>query len=122
VVPEIQPIVEHVTVFQRTPPWVVPHGDRPISVRERRVFRRFPAVQRAIRTGGYLGRELGVPGLAYRPQLTGAIERLARRHLEGQVRDPQLRARLTPDYAIGCKRILPSNRWHPAVTQPNVEA
>jgi cation diffusion facilitator CzcD-associated flavoprotein CzcO len=120
-VPEIQPIVERVTVFQRTPPWVIPHGDRPISERERRVFRRFPPAQRMIRAGVYLGRELLVPGLAYRPQLMGVIERLARRHLERQVRDPQLRARLTPDYAIGCKRILPSNRWYPAVTQPNAE-
>jgi cation diffusion facilitator CzcD-associated flavoprotein CzcO len=50
VVPEIQPAVEHLTVFQRTPPWVVPHGDRPIGERERQVFRRVPAVQRAIRT------------------------------------------------------------------------
>jgi cation diffusion facilitator CzcD-associated flavoprotein CzcO len=120
VVPEIQPVVEHLAVFQRTPPWVVPHGDRPISERERRVFRRVPAVQRAIRTGVYLGRELLVPGLAYRPRLMGFVERLARRHLNRQVPDPDLRARLTPDYAIGCKRILPSNRWYPAVTQPNV--
>jgi cation diffusion facilitator CzcD-associated flavoprotein CzcO len=121
VVPRIQPAVEHLTVFQRTPPWVVPHGDRPISEREREVFRRVPAVQRAIRTGVYLGRELLVPGLAYRPQLMGVIERLARRHLARQVRDPELRAKLTPDYAIGCKRILPSNRWYPAVTKPNVD-
>jgi cation diffusion facilitator CzcD-associated flavoprotein CzcO len=121
VVPSIQPLVEHLTVFQRTPPWVVPHGDRPISERERRVFRRLPAVQRAIRTGVYFGRELLVPGLAYRPRLMGVIERLARRHLHRQVRDPELRAKLMPDYAIGCKRILPSNRWYPAVTQPNVD-
>jgi cation diffusion facilitator CzcD-associated flavoprotein CzcO len=121
VVPQIQPLVEHLTVFQRTPPWVVPHGDRPISEREREVFRRVPAVQRAIRTGVYLSRELLVPGLAYRPRLMGIVERLARRHLERQVRDPALRARLTPDYAIGCKRIVPSNRWYPAVTKPNVD-
>ncbi|HEX2102063.1 MAG TPA: NAD(P)/FAD-dependent oxidoreductase [Solirubrobacteraceae bacterium] len=121
VVPEIQPLVEHLTVFQRTPPWVVPHGDRPIAERERQVFRRFPAAQRAVRAGVYLGRELLVPGLAYRPGLMTLIERLARRHLRRQVSDPELRRRLTPDYAIGCKRILPSNRWYPAVTQPNVE-
>jgi cation diffusion facilitator CzcD-associated flavoprotein CzcO len=100
-VPEIQPQVEHLTVFQRTPPWVVPHGDRPINDWEREIFRRAPAVQRAIRTGVYLGRELLVPGLAYRPRLMDLVEKLARRHLSRQVRDPDLRRRLTPSYAIG---------------------
>jgi len=51
----------------------------------------------------------------------GIPERLARRHMRAQVRDPALRARVTPDYTIGCKRVLPSNRWYPALTQPNVE-
>jgi cation diffusion facilitator CzcD-associated flavoprotein CzcO len=121
VVPAIQPLAEQVTVFQRTPPWVIPHGDRPISDRERSVFRTAPAVQRTIRAGVYLGRELLVPGLAYRPSLMRFVQRLAERHLERQVRDPGLRARLRPDYTIGCKRIVPSNRWYPAVTQPNVD-
>ncbi|MEA2288230.1 MAG: hypothetical protein QOD55_227 [Solirubrobacteraceae bacterium] len=120
-VPQIQPHVDRLAVFQRTPPWVVPHGDRPISDRERRVYRRLPPLQRAVRAGVYAGRELLVPGLAYRPRLMKLVERLARRHLERQVPDPALRARLTPAYAIGCKRILPSNRWYPAITQPNVD-
>ncbi len=121
VVPQIQPVVESVTVFQRTPPWVVPHGDRPISSRERALYRRFPALQRLARTGIYCMRELLVPGLAYEPRMMRIVERIARRHLEQQVADPELRRRLTPDYAIGCKRILPSNTWYPAITQPNAE-
>jgi cation diffusion facilitator CzcD-associated flavoprotein CzcO len=120
-VPQIQPKVDRLTVFQRTPPWVVPHGDRPINDWERALFRKLPAVQRAIRAGVYFGRELLVPGLAYRPKLMKVLERLARRHLERQVPDPELRAKLTPDYAIGCKRILPSNRWYPALTKANVD-
>jgi len=120
-VPEIQPQVESLTVFQRTPPWVVPHRDRPITGAERAVYRRLPALQRAVRTGVYFGRELLVPGLAYWPNLMNVVEKAARGHLAKQVRDPELRARLTPDYAIGCKRILPSNRWYPAITQPNVD-
>jgi cation diffusion facilitator CzcD-associated flavoprotein CzcO len=120
-VPQIQPLVDRLAVFQRTPPWVVGHGDRPISDRERRVYRRLPALQRAVRAAVYAGSELLVPGLAYRPRLMKLVERLARRHLERQVADPQLRERLTPAYAIGCKRILPSNRWYPAITQPNVD-
>jgi cation diffusion facilitator CzcD-associated flavoprotein CzcO len=120
-VPRIQRQVSHLDVFQRTPPWVVPHRDRAISERERRVYRRFPALQRLVRAGVYWSRELLVPGLAYQPRLMKVAERLARKHLAQQVPDPELRARLTPDYAIGCKRILPSNHWYPALTKPNVD-
>jgi cation diffusion facilitator CzcD-associated flavoprotein CzcO len=120
-VPTIQPQVARLDVFQRTPPWVVPHRDRPITRLERAVYRRVPALQRLVRSGVYWSRELLVPGLAYRPALMGAVERLARRHLERQVRDPRLRAKLLPSYRIGCKRILPSNHWYPALTKPNVE-
>jgi cation diffusion facilitator CzcD-associated flavoprotein CzcO len=119
VVPEIQPLVERLTVFQRTPPWVVPHRDRPITRVEREVYRRVPALQRAVRAGVYWMRELLVPGLAYRPGLMKGVERLARRHLAKQVPDRELRKKVTPDYAIGCKRILPSNLWYPALGAAN---
>jgi cation diffusion facilitator CzcD-associated flavoprotein CzcO len=119
-VPQIQPIVEHLDVFQRTPPWVMPHRDRPITDLERRIYRRFPALQRAVRTAVYYSRELLVPGFVYRPRLMKLPQRVARRHLEKNVADPELRARLMPDYSFGCKRVLPSNEWYPALTQPNV--
>ena len=120
-VPRIQPIAEHVTVFQRTPPWVVPHRDRPITSVERALYRRVPTAQRTVRSAVYLGRELLVTGMAYRPQLMNVLQRAAEAHLAKQVADPELRAKLTPDYVLGCKRILPSNNWYPAITQPNVE-
>ncbi|MGH2979193.1 MAG: flavin-containing monooxygenase [Solirubrobacterales bacterium] len=120
-VPAIQPIVEHLGVFQRTPPWVLPHRDRPITDFERRVYRRFPALQRLVRAGVYWSRELIVPGLAFEPRMMKGLERIARRHMEKQVTDPELRAKLTPGYIMGCKRILPSNDWYPALQQPNVE-
>ena len=120
-VPQIQPIAEHVTVFQRTPPWVVPHRDRPITDFERRLYQEVPAAQRTVRTAVYLGRELLVTGLAYRPQLMRVVQKAAEAHLTKQVPDPGLRAKLTPDYVLGCKRILPSNQWYPAITKPNVE-
>ncbi|MEX1142030.1 MAG: NAD(P)/FAD-dependent oxidoreductase [Thermoleophilaceae bacterium] len=120
-VPELQPIVDRLTVFQRTPPWVVPHRDRPISRLERAVYRRFPALQRLMRGAIYWRNELLVPALIYRPRLLRIAERVARRHMEKQVPDAELRAKLTPDYTIGCKRILPSDRWYPALTQPNVD-
>jgi cation diffusion facilitator CzcD-associated flavoprotein CzcO len=119
--PEIQPIVERMTVFQRTPPWVVPHRDRPITRAEKFLYRKVPAAQRLVRSLVYGLRELLVPGLAYRPQLMKGIEQVAHRHIARQVPDPALRAKVTPDYAIGCKRILPSNKWYPALGAENVE-
>lgn len=120
-VPELQPQVEQLTLFQRTPPWVVPHRDRPITSLERRLYRRFPALQRLVRSAVYWRNEMLVPALVYRPQLLKVAERVAQRHIEQQVPDPELRAKLTPDYTIGCKRILPSNRWYPALMEPNVD-
>jgi cation diffusion facilitator CzcD-associated flavoprotein CzcO len=120
-VPAIQPIVEHLSVFQRTPPWVMPHRDRPITDFERRMYRRFPALQRLVRAGVYWSRELIVPGLTFEPRMMRALQRIAKRHMEHQVADPELRAKLTPTYVMGCKRILPSNDWYPALQQPNVE-
>jgi cation diffusion facilitator CzcD-associated flavoprotein CzcO len=119
-VPEIQPQVERLHVFQRTPPWVMPRTDRPFAERERRTFRRFPLVQRAARAGIYAFRELFVFGFRHL-RLSRLIRRIALRHLERAVADPSLRARLTPAYEIGCKRILVSNDYLPALTRPNVE-
>jgi cation diffusion facilitator CzcD-associated flavoprotein CzcO len=120
-VPAIQPQVEQLHVFQRTPPWVLPHSNRPISERERRSYRRLPALQRLVRGGVYAGREALVLGFVKNPKLMRAIERLARRHMRSQIADAALLEQVTPDYTIGCKRILPSNRWYRALTQPNVE-
>jgi cation diffusion facilitator CzcD-associated flavoprotein CzcO len=120
-VPAIQPQVEQLHVFQRTPPWVLPHSNRPITDRERRLYRRVPALQRLTRGSVYAGREVLVLGFVKNPRLMGFVERIARRHMRSQISDPALRAKVTPDYTIGCKRILPSNRWYSALTKPNVE-
>ncbi|HYI62488.1 MAG TPA: NAD(P)/FAD-dependent oxidoreductase [Acidimicrobiales bacterium] len=119
-VPQIQPRVEQLTVFQRTPPWVMPHPARDVSERERRLYRRVPLAQKAVRAGVYWARELFVLGFRH-PRVMALAEKAARDHLRKQVPDPELRARLTPDHSIGCKRILPSNRWLPALSQPNVD-
>ena len=120
-VPTIQPDVGRLKVFQRTPPWVMPHRDRPITDFERRLYRRVPAAQRLVRAGVYLSRELVVPGFIHQPRLMKALQRVAQRHMESQVDDLELRTRLTPNYLLGCKRILPSNEWYPALLKPNVE-
>jgi cation diffusion facilitator CzcD-associated flavoprotein CzcO len=120
-VPEIQPEVERLFVFQRTAPWVMPHGNRPIRDFERALFRRVPVVQRLVRAGVYLSRELLVLGFAKQPRLMRLLERLAGSHMDRQVTDPQLRERVRPRFALGCKRVLPSNRWYRALAESNVE-
>ena len=108
-------------VFQRTAPWIMPHTDRPISPRERRLYRRFPLLQRLVRGGIYSGRELLVLGFVKRPRLMKLVEKLARKHMDSQISDPELRRKVEPGYTIGCKRILPSNKWYPALGRENVE-
>jgi len=121
VIPRIQPQAGSLHVFQRTPTWVLPHSDRPVSHAERRLYRMLPFLQRLTRASIYLSREWLVLGLAGHRGLMKLPELLARRHLRRQVPDPELRRRLTPGFTIGCKRILLSNDYYPAITQPNVE-
>src|SRR5882672_1579338 len=120
-VPQVQPQAGHLTVFQRTPPWILPRWDRPFRPAERWAFRHLPLVQRLARAGIYWGREQMVAGFVVAPNMMRVAEQLARRHLHRSVPDPLLRARLTPDYRIGCKRILISNDYLPSLTQPNVD-
>ena len=120
VVPRIQPQVGELVLFQRTPPWVPPKADRRITGFEQRLYRRFPGLQRLARGLIYGGRELTVLGFTGRPGMLRAGQRAAELHLARQVKDPQLRAALTPSYAMGCKRVTPSNEYYPALTRPNV--
>jgi len=119
-VPEIQPLVRQLYLFQRTPPWIMPRPDRALSLRERRLMERFPLLQHAQRAWIYGVNEFFGNGFR-NPRLMRYMENIARRHLEEQVPDPVLRAKLTPSYTIGCKRLLSSNRYLPALTEPNVE-
>jgi len=119
-VPRIQPRVAKLHLFQRTAPWIMPRPDRPITRLEREVYRRVPAAQRLMRAAISWAREgFAIPILNVR--LSGITEVAARRHLARQVPDPVLRAKLTPDYKPGCKRILVSNDYLPSLGRPNVE-
>jgi cation diffusion facilitator CzcD-associated flavoprotein CzcO len=120
-IPDIQPAVGSLAVFQRTPPWVLPHTDRHITGFEHRLFRLMPGLQRAVRRAVYWSREAVVLGTVFNPKLLGLLEGAARRHLKHQVPDAELRRRLRPRYRIGCKRILMSNDYYPALQQDNVE-
>jgi cation diffusion facilitator CzcD-associated flavoprotein CzcO len=119
-VPAIQPRVARLHLFQRTPAWVLPRFDRPIRRWQRWLYRRVPAVQSALRLIIYMGRELSV-FLFRHPAAMRRLQVVARRHLESAIADPALRARLTPPYTMGCKRILLSDDYYPALAQPNVE-
>lgn len=120
-VPGIQPDVERLTLFQRTPPWVLPRADRRITAAERWLHTRVPAT-RALRRGALWGiREMQVNLFTRWPDQLGWIEGLATSHMAKAIKDPGMRALLTPDYRIGCKRILLSNDYYPALAQPNVD-
>ncbi len=120
-VPEIADRVGQMHVFQRTAPWIMPHTDRRTTRLERRLYRALPLAQKAVRAGVYWGRESLVPGFVKDPRMMRGAERIARAHLRRQVRDPELRRRLTPEFRLGCKRILLSNKWYPALARPDVE-
>jgi cation diffusion facilitator CzcD-associated flavoprotein CzcO len=120
-VPEIQPKVGRLHLFQRTPSWVMPDPDRPLTNFEHRLFQRVPAAQRAVRGLVYVVMEGTVLMTMVDKRLAKGLESIARRHLRSQVRDPELRRKLTPRYTIGCKRITMSDSYYPALAQPNAE-
>jgi cation diffusion facilitator CzcD-associated flavoprotein CzcO len=92
-----------------------------IPARLRATFSAVPLTARACRDAIYLLMEARAVGFAVNQKLMAPLERMAVRHLEKQVADPALRATLTPDYTIGCKRILLSSTYYPALQRPNVE-
>jgi cation diffusion facilitator CzcD-associated flavoprotein CzcO len=118
-VPAIQPTVDQMTVFQRTPPWIMPRHDHEIPARTRRLFRALPLLQRLERARIYLQFEWIIIAFQH-PSLMRIAQRKARKHLEAQVPDAKLREKLTPNYSLGCKRILLSDDYLPALIQPNV--
>lgn len=124
-VPGIVDRVSELTVFQRSAPYVVPKPDQAYSERHHRLFRRFPRTLGAERRSVFwlterLNGALGGDSPLTRPVLAGV--RLAwQATLRRQVRDPELRAKLVPDYPLGCKRLLFSNDWYPALTRDHVE-
>jgi cyclohexanone monooxygenase len=121
IVPEIAKKAARLDVYQRTAPWVMPRRDRPYSGLERLAFRHVPGVQKLYRTAIYWGRETFVPGFTVNPKLAAPAKKLALANIEKGISDPALRKKVTPTFEIGCKRILISNDWYPALDRDNVE-
>lgn len=119
-VPEIAGQAARLDVYQRSAPWILPRPDRAISRFEQWVQARAPALQRLYRAMVYTQYESRALWYVYLPRMLRVAERQAMRHMHAQVADPVLRAKLTPNYAFGCKRVLLMNTYYPALTRPNV--
>jgi cation diffusion facilitator CzcD-associated flavoprotein CzcO len=119
-VPRIAERAAQLTVFQRTPPWIHPRLDAAMPAGVRRVLATVPGSARGLRDLIYWMLELRALGFAVSPKLMAPLQSMARRHLAKQVADPELRAALTPSYTIGCKRILLSSDYYPALQLPQV--
>ncbi len=118
-VPKLQPQVSQLHLYQRTAPWVLPRWDRVVPSWRKSLYRRFPIVQRLQRGALFVLREVLLFPFRH-PDAGRVVESAARQHLRSQVVNPDLRARLTPNYRIGCKRILVSDDYYPAIAAPNV--
>jgi cation diffusion facilitator CzcD-associated flavoprotein CzcO len=118
-VPQIQPDVKQLTVFQRTAQWVLPKSDMPLLAPVRAMFKLLPITQQLMR-GSVYGIFETINGGIQSPAAMTQFQKLAQWHLNYHIKNPQLREKLTPHFIIGCKRILQSNNWYPALAQDNV--
>ncbi len=121
IVPAIQPVVEHVDVYQRTPGWTLPKMDFAYKERTRRLFARFPVLQRLDRGAILGGHEFATAAMTSRPWLLAVLRAVGRRQITTAIRDPELRRKVTPTDEIGCKRVMLTDEWYPTLTRPNVD-
>jgi cation diffusion facilitator CzcD-associated flavoprotein CzcO len=120
-VPQIAPRAGKLYLFQRTPPWIVPRMDFAIPEKWKRRFRRIPFVMPAFRRYIFWRQEFRVLGFLGNRFVRGKATEIATRHRERQIKDPRLRSALTPNYELGCKRVLVSDDFYPTLTRSNVE-
>jgi cation diffusion facilitator CzcD-associated flavoprotein CzcO len=121
IVPAIADKVEHLDVYQRTAPWIMPRHDRAYSKPESLAYKYIPGLQRAAREAIYWGRESFVLGFAFQPKILLAAQKIAERNIAKGIKDRALRKAVTPNWQIGCKRILISNEWYPTLAKDHVE-
>lgn len=104
-VPEIAGVPAKLSIFQRTPNWIIPRGDRPYSRIEKWIFKHIPITRKILRAKIYCQNESRVLGMVLHPSIMGLFRRSAMKHIQRQVSNPALRPKLTPSFPIGCKRI-----------------
>jgi cation diffusion facilitator CzcD-associated flavoprotein CzcO len=112
---------ERLHIFQRTAPWIQPKPDFPFPDRMRQTLRRVPGATWAVRNTIYWALEARSVGFTIDPRLSKPMASLAKRHIARQVPDPEMRAKVTPDYMIGCKRVLLSSNYYPALGRDHVD-
>jgi len=123
IIPELVKRADFVKVFQRTPCWVLPRLDpyfgkaTPPAVQA--LFAKVPATQRIARQALFWGHEASASALVWNTPLTSLVARLGQAHIHAQVKDPWMRRQLTPDFAPGCKRMLVSSDYYPALQRDN---
>lgn len=120
-VPKVAAQASRLILFQRSAPYVIGKADKRYSQQEHATLRRFPLLQKFTRAAQYLAHESRALAFISYPSLMKSTEEAFAKHLEAGVRDPVKRAKLEPDYPIGCKRILISNDFYPALDRPNVD-
>ncbi|GAA3531416.1 NAD(P)/FAD-dependent oxidoreductase [Aeromicrobium panaciterrae] len=120
-IPKLAGEAARLTVFQRSPNYLMPKPDKPYTAFHRTLFRIAPVTQTVERGGIWTIMEQFAQGLKDESRMGKVNKRIAMRHLDKQVKNPELKAKLTPDYPIGCKRILFSNEFYPALARANVD-
>ncbi len=120
IIPAIADTVSRLEVFQRTPAWVIPKPDKAISGFRRSMYERFSFMRALYRWRLYWQHELMAIGFVVNPSVMRLFGKVATRYINRAVKDPALRKKLTPAYVIGCKRILLSNEYYPALQKANV--
>ena len=121
IVPELAKQASKLRVFQRTPCWILPRPDFRKPDWQKTLFSKVPSAQAAIRRALFLGHESMATGIIWDTPVNGALERLARAHMRHQVKDRWLRRQLTPEFKLGCKRVIMSSDYYPALQQDNCE-
>ncbi len=119
-IPEIQPLVEKMHVFQRTAPWVVPKLDAAFGSTTQQIMRNVPIIQQALRKSSTLMMDTMGMGVRH-PKVMSAMTPLLKQILRLQIKDTALRQNVTPNFVLGCKRILFSSNYYPALARENVE-
>lgn len=120
-VPELAPRVARLTVYQRSPPWVLPRRDAAVSPAARWAYGHVPGLLRLVRAWHYWRAEALALGLVYKPKLMGMGQKASAAYKEREIADPDLRLKLNPFYTLGCKRMLISDDFYATMTRPNVE-
>jgi cation diffusion facilitator CzcD-associated flavoprotein CzcO len=120
-VPQIAPRVGELYLFQRTPPWIVPRLDFAFSEKWKTRFRSIPVTRWALRQYIFWRQEFRVLGFLGNESIRKKAEEIALRHLARRIKDPKMRATLTPNYELGCKRVLVSDDYYPTLNRSNVE-